>query len=247
MRENLAYNSEPIKKDSPDETKYLEGVNDPVFDYRIGKVEQIVFDQDYAPKAEKRLTREDFEEKAIIARKIKIIPEAGDILAQPLVSVEDIETIVVDDALAQKAAPKPLLTRANFSKEAIERLRNGDGQTELGSNYERYDQIDPRLVVKNENKPATEKVYFPNGLEMNLDPVPIVADESFMQLRPKPLTREDFTDAGISNARIQAGAHKKTFYPPANAVPIKFSPAAIPPKKSFFSKLVPKFISKFFR
>lgn len=247
MRENLAYNSEPIKKDSPGETNYLEGVNDPVFDYRIGKVEQTVSDQDYAPKTEKRLTREDFEEKAIIARKIKIIPEAGDIFSQPLVSVEDMETIVVDDALVQKPAPKPLLTRADFSKEAIERLRNGGSQSELGSNYQKFDQIDPRLMVKNENKEPIEKSYFPGVAEADLDLVPIVADESFAKPKPKPLTRENFTDAGISNARIQAGAHKKTFYPPANAVPIKFSPAAIPPKKSFFGKLVPKFISKFFR
>ncbi len=172
--------------------------------------------------SEIKLTRADFDEEAVILRKIaqgtsakNPTPDAvgRNILANmpnKMNSTEyDTETIVVDDVLSKR------LSRADFTPAAIEkaRLKNNN----YISAEEKFNPTIPdhQLIEKNLRVGGSEK--------SNLS----VPD---YQPHNTKLTRKDFP--GTGSAVMPELVFKKNF------------PAA--PKKSFLGRLVPKFISKFF-
>ncbi len=189
MKENLHYR--PKDSETPQILVSTESANDPVFgdefnenDYII--TETIIADDEFAKPP--RLTRENFNEEAIIARKKSLEQNSPKVEVTPIT-----ETIIADEQFNQHRR----LTREDFTPEAIERARLG------------------------------------HNIAGNLQTKSVHADQEVSKAQPeKPrLTRADFP--GTGSAKMPELVYKKDFFPA--------------PKKSLFRRMIPNFISKWFK
>ncbi len=208
MKENLKY--KPTEYEKPEITVEKVSANDPIYgedDFVVGDyiiAETIVADDEFAKPP--RLTREDFSEEAIIARKKAALNNNPQIEVKPI-----IETVIADDSFNQHRR----LTREDFTPEAIMRAKG---------------EVIPKVETTQKSEPIQYPEYFKieKNLRVNEIPSAQVIDEPLPT--PKRLTRADFP--GTGSAKMPELVYKKDFIPA--------------PKKSFFRRIIPNFISKWF-
>jgi|GEM_PF-6013343 len=213
MKENIVY--KPVLENSSPFTPKKKSANDSLYgDFtETGSTETIVADEALQPQ---RLTREDFTEEAIKARKQLKVE------AIPFVVPEgNMERIVADEAFANTVSPR--LTREDFSQQAIEKAHDARGiapKEKLGSQYPGYWKIGSEITVAGSQE------------EKKMDVLPGVPDQSnTASLETKRLTRSNFP--GTGSAEMPELVFKKT-------------ENVAPKKKSFSKRLIPNFVSKYF-
>lgn len=215
MRENVLYQPR-VEEKSPVITPQQESANDSVYSKEQENssqvTETIIADDKFT---ESRLTKEDFREEIIMARKL-----TGS--AQNL----EKEVIIADEAFAKPVAfedaSKHRLTRADFTKEAIEHARELKGITprlQLGSEYPEHVKIERALRVnETDEEKKTEEVF------------PPVEPRDTSPLETKRLSRSDFP--GTGSAEMPPLVFKKE--------------ETLPERKNFFKRFLPNFVSRYF-
>jgi hypothetical protein len=120
MKESTLYKLSP--KRFPEYTPKIKSADKPVYDRPLdfpqdASVETVIADDEFAPP---RLTRQDFEAAAIIARKKQNVDSGSNVPVTgfPLIDAKNIETVIADDEFAP-----PRLTRQDFTEESIEKAR----------------------------------------------------------------------------------------------------------------------------
>jgi hypothetical protein len=272
MPENFVRKVGPVAPEIPDfNSNDLadEGANDPYFDPRSYVIENEVVADEAMNKP--LLTRGDFLPESIA--KARVLSGKGylnneDPIFPQLTDDTVTETIVVDDVL--KPTPVvieskyPPLTREDFSEQAIiakklALLAEADTTTKSISKFPQFKEADIQKIDMTEalNKPVLSRYDFtPQGIAEARKKAQGINPESRNKL-PDHLKIEASLRANDNVSSDQGFAptipnyNQETSRSNAHntAVPkslYKIKPEPKPVKKSFFSRLVPKFISRFF-
>lgn len=272
MPENFVRKTGPVAPEIPDfnaDDLADESVNDPFFDPNSYIIEKEVVADEALNKP--RLTREDFTPEAIA--KARNLAGRGHLnnedLGLPHITGDTVtETIEMDEVL--KPIPVvieptfPRLTREDFSEQAIMAKKlaaqaNAKPAVGTPSSFTRFKESDVEKIDMTDalSKPRlTRNDFTPEGIARARKLAQGESPESINRL-PDHLKIED-------NLRVPNQAPSKQGFSPtipnnnvrtiptnkiAEGVPetiYKIKPEPAPAKKGFFSRLVPKFISRFF-